>query len=58
MTTLNKPQAGTFTFTAHWRGNVGVSDRLSVYCTGAEAHAAYIQAFERAGYLDGKQSPP
>jgi len=45
---MNTPIAGTFTFTAYWKGGVGVSDQLSVYCTAAEALAAHNQAFERA----------
>lgn len=43
------PTAGTFTFTAHWDGNVGVSDPVPYNYKDGEANAALAQAFERAG---------
>lgn len=45
----DEPAAGTWTWTAHHNGRIGISDRLPHNCTAAQANAAFKQACERAG---------
>lgn len=51
MTINDKPVAGTFTFTAHVGRKTGVSDPIPNNCTTAQANAAFIQAYKRAGMI-------